>query len=59
MRRRLESMKTSASNRQVAQVLETAKGTIDAQLFALKGKWENYDESAGDEDAYNGKDDSQ
>jgi hypothetical protein len=38
MRKRLAKMKTAASNRQVAQVLETAKGTIDAHLFNFKVK---------------------
>jgi hypothetical protein len=38
MRDRLAKMKTGASNRQVAQVLESAKGTIDAHLFTVKGK---------------------
>ncbi|MDR3123251.1 MAG: hypothetical protein LBU16_05685 [Treponema sp.] len=38
MRNRLAKMKTGASNRQVAQVLESAKGTIDAHLFTVKGK---------------------
>jgi hypothetical protein len=37
MRKRLGSMKTAASNRQVAQILESAKGTVDAHLFRLKG----------------------
>jgi DNA-binding NarL/FixJ family response regulator len=38
MRDRLAKMKTGASNRQVAQVLASAKGTIDAHLFTVKGK---------------------
>ena len=38
MRNRLAMAKLAASNRQVAQVLESAKGTIDAHLFSLKGK---------------------
>jgi hypothetical protein len=37
MRRRMAGMKTQASNRQVAQILETSKGTVDAQLAAIKG----------------------
>jgi hypothetical protein len=41
MRARLAGMKTAASNRQVAQVLKSAKGTIDAHLFTLKGRQEN------------------
>jgi hypothetical protein len=39
MRNRLSKMKTVASNRQVAQILESAKGTIDAHLFDAKEKW--------------------
>jgi DNA-binding NarL/FixJ family response regulator len=42
MRERLARMKTGASNRQVAQVLDSAKGTVDAHLFALKGRLEDY-----------------
>jgi hypothetical protein len=38
MRDRLAGMKTGASNRQVAEVLQSAKGTIDAHLFTVKGK---------------------
>jgi hypothetical protein len=38
MRERLAKMKTAASNRQVAQVLETAKGTVDAHMFNFKMK---------------------
>ncbi|MDR0596992.1 MAG: hypothetical protein LBG14_00600 [Treponema sp.] len=38
MRNRLAKVKLTASNRQVAQILESAKGTIDAHLFNLKGK---------------------
>jgi hypothetical protein len=39
MRKRLSRMKTAASNREVAQILESAKGTIDAHLFDAKEKW--------------------
>jgi DNA-binding NarL/FixJ family response regulator len=42
MRDRLAKMKTGASNRQVAQVLNSAKGTIDAHLFTVKGKQGDY-----------------
>jgi hypothetical protein len=52
MRNRLARMKTGASNRQVAQVLESAKGTIDAHLSSVKGKLED---CAG-EDGYDGND---
>jgi hypothetical protein len=51
MRRRLGGMKAGASNRQVAQILESAKGTIDAHLFAVKGKGEPYDDES-EEDVY-------
>jgi hypothetical protein len=56
MRDRLAKMKTGASNRQVAQVLEAAKGTIDAHLSTVKGKLEersdkkDYEEDDGHKD---------
>jgi hypothetical protein len=50
MRERLAGMKTGASNRQVAQVLESAKGTIDAHLFTVKGKQGNRAGEDGYED---------
>jgi hypothetical protein len=53
MRNRLAGMKTGASNRQVAQVLEAAKGTIDAHLFSVKGKMEDYAGEEGYEDKDN------
>jgi hypothetical protein len=54
MRERLAGMKIGASNRQVAQVLESAKGTIDAQLFTVKGKQEDPagEDEYEDSDAY-------
>jgi hypothetical protein len=42
MRARLAKMKTAASNRQVAQILETAKGTIDSHMSRFKAKPERY-----------------
>jgi DNA-binding CsgD family transcriptional regulator len=39
MRERLAGMKTGASNRQVAEILDSKKGTIDAHLAAVKAKW--------------------
>jgi hypothetical protein len=36
MRKRLASIKTEASNRQVASVLGVPKGTIDSSLYAIK-----------------------
>ena len=38
MRKRLAGMKTGASNRQVAEVLESKKGPIDAHVAAIKAK---------------------
>jgi hypothetical protein len=38
MRKRLAVLKTEASNRQVAEVLGVAKGTIDTNLFTVKLK---------------------
>jgi DNA-binding NarL/FixJ family response regulator len=54
MRERLAGMKTGASNRQVAQVLESAKGTIDAHLFTVKEKLEDHavEDEYEDSDAY-------
>jgi hypothetical protein len=52
MRERLAGMKTGASNRQVAQVLASAKGTIDAHLFTVKGKQTDH----ADEDEYEDSD---
>jgi hypothetical protein len=50
MRKRLAGMKTGASNRQVAEILNAAKGTIDAQLHAVKGKYDKPDEGEDDEE---------
>jgi hypothetical protein len=44
MRDRLSKMKTAASNKQVAQILESTKGTIDSHVFRLK---RNPEDSAG------------
>jgi hypothetical protein len=49
MRKRLAGMKTAASNRQVAQVLGSAKGTIDAHLYAVKAGGEAYEGSPAGE----------
>jgi hypothetical protein len=55
MRERLSKMKTAASNREVAQILESSKGTIDAHLFDAKGKWgEQADKGEGEEDGEHG-----
>jgi hypothetical protein len=42
MRERLAKMKTAASNKQVAQILETAKGTVDSHMFNFKVKPRHY-----------------
>jgi DNA-binding NarL/FixJ family response regulator len=54
MRERLARMKTGASNRQVAEVLEAAKGTIDSHLSNVKGKQEDrfFDDAYEDKDTY-------
>jgi hypothetical protein len=49
MRERLAGMKTGASNRQVAEILESKKGTIDAHLSAVKAKWKQYDDETRNE----------
>jgi hypothetical protein len=50
MRKRLAGMKTAASNRQVAQVLESAKGTIDAHLHAVKAKGKKDEGTSAEEE---------
>jgi hypothetical protein len=50
MRKRLASIKTEASNRQVANVLGVPKGTIDSSLYAIKNKG-NLFEKKGDKDS--------
>jgi hypothetical protein len=50
MRKRLAGMKTVASNRQVAQILESAKGTIDAHLFTVKAKGKKYGDKSVEEE---------
>ncbi|GHT84551.1 hypothetical protein FACS1894137_07740 [Spirochaetia bacterium] len=49
MRERLAGMKAGASNRQVAEILESKKGTIDAHLAAIKAKRKQYDEGTAKE----------
>jgi hypothetical protein len=53
MRHRLTTIKTGASNKQVAQILESAKGTIDAQLSALKGRLGNCADEEDQDDGEN------
>jgi hypothetical protein len=50
MRKRLAGIKTVASNRQVAQVLESAKGTIDAHLYTVKAKGKKYEDKSVEKD---------
>jgi biotin operon repressor len=38
MRRRLAALKTDASNRQVAEILGVAKGTVDSNIYTVKSK---------------------
>lgn len=40
MRGRLTQVRTDASNRQVASVIGTSKGAVDASLHRLKAKWD-------------------
>jgi len=40
MRKRLSSIRTEATNKQVAEVIGITKGTVDASLSRLKLKWE-------------------
>jgi hypothetical protein len=50
MRKRLAGMKTVASNRQVAQILESAKGTIDAHLYTVKAKEKKHEDKSVEEE---------
>ncbi|AEF83774.1 hypothetical protein TREPR_3810 [Treponema primitia ZAS-2] len=54
MRRRLAGMKTGASNRQVAEILNSAKGTVDAQLHAVKEKYEDKGKDEGKDEGKEG-----
>jgi hypothetical protein len=38
MRKRLEGMRLSASNRMIAEVLGIPRGTVDSSLFAIKNR---------------------
>jgi len=40
MRRRMVSIRTDASNKQVAEAIGIKKGTVDSSLYKLKEKWE-------------------
>jgi len=39
MRKRLTSIRTEATNKQIAEIIGISKGTVDASLHRLKGKW--------------------
>jgi hypothetical protein len=39
MRKRLASVRPGATNRQIAEVIGVAKGTVDSTLHALKSRW--------------------
>ncbi|MDR0315659.1 MAG: hypothetical protein LBH97_02015, partial [Treponema sp.] len=41
MRKRYAGMRPGATNGQVAQILGLTKGAVDANLYALKTKWNN------------------
>ena len=40
MRKRIASIRTEATNREVAEVIGVSKGSIDSSLYNLKVKWE-------------------
>ncbi|MCL2721673.1 MAG: hypothetical protein FWD47_10090 [Treponema sp.] len=46
MRERINFFRTAATNRQIAEVLGTTKGTVDASLVRLKLKWEKLSQKA-------------
>jgi hypothetical protein len=44
MRKRLAGIRTDATNQQIADVIGISKGTVDAQLYQLKAKWNDSDD---------------
>jgi hypothetical protein len=44
MKKRLQGIKLDATNRQIAQVLNVPKGTIDSNLHALRKRWKKEQE---------------
>ena len=46
MRKRIKSIRTEATNKQVAQIIGISKGTVDASLHRLKIKWRQMSEKA-------------
>ena len=41
MRKRLAGIRSDATNRQIAETLGIAKGTVDCSLYVLKNRWNN------------------
>jgi hypothetical protein len=46
MRKRITSTRTEATNKQIAEIIGTTKGTVDASLHRLKIKWESMSKKA-------------
>jgi len=46
MRKRVTSVRTDATNKQIAEIIGISKGTVDASLYRLKGKWEKMSKKA-------------
>jgi len=46
MRKRMASIRIDATNRQIAEIIGTSKGTVDASLHRLRGKWEKMSKKA-------------
>jgi len=47
MRKRVTSIRMEATHKQIAEVIGTTKGTVDASLHKLKSKWERMSKKAG------------
>jgi len=48
MRRRFNAIRTDATNRQVAEIIGTTKGNVDANLHRLKARWEDLAKKANE-----------
>jgi hypothetical protein len=46
MRKRITSIRTEASHKQIAEVIGITKGTVDASLYRLKARWESMSKKA-------------
>jgi len=46
MRKRMLTIRLEATNQQIAEVIGTTKGTVDASLSRLKSKWEKMAKNA-------------